>query len=146
MRARVIDDLRDHLAQSCEDPLGLEELAERAHLHRGHGTTLVVARLVQEAVTVPVTGDDVVIAPVADTHSQPHEATLQRLRELAPQAILHGGDIGDLAVLDTLREVAPVYAVRGNIDTRARDLPDVLILDIGRLRILLGAEPAVRLG
>lgn len=77
------------------------------------------------------------LAVVADTHSSPHPATLERLRELEPDAILHGGDIGDLEVLDALAEVAPVYAVRGNIDTRARDLPDVMMIDIGALRILL---------
>ena len=80
------------------------------------------------------------LAVVADTHSQPHPATGARLTELAPDAILHAGDIGDLAVLDALAKFAPVYAVRGNIDTRARDLPDVLVLAIAAptpLRILL---------
>ena len=81
------------------------------------------------------------IAVVADTHSQPHPQTAKWLTALAPDAILHGGDIGDLEVLDALREIAPVYAVRGNIDTTARDLPDVLNLDVmdgdRRLRILL---------
>src|SRR5690606_20983220 len=42
-----------------------------------------------------------------------------------------------LRVLEELAEVAPVYAVRGNIDTTARELPDVLMLDVGALRILL---------
>lgn len=77
------------------------------------------------------------LAVVSDTHSQPHAKTAERLAELAPDAILHGGDIGDRAVLDQLAEVAPVYAVRGNIDTNLRDIPDVLTLDIGALRILL---------
>ena len=77
------------------------------------------------------------LAAVADTHSQPHAKTAERLAELAPDAILHGGDIGDLAVLEELAKIAPVYAVRGNIDTRAPDLPDVLTIDIGTLRILL---------
>jgi putative phosphoesterase len=80
------------------------------------------------------------LAVVADTHSQPHPATATRLAELAPSAILHGGDIGNLAILDHLAKIAPVYAVRGNIDTRARDLPDVIVLDIAAvspLRILL---------
>ena len=73
----------------------------------------------------------------ADPHSHPHAKTLERLATLKPAAILHGGDIGDLAVLDELAKVAPVYAVRGNIDTKARDLPDVLTIDIGPLRILM---------
>jgi putative phosphoesterase len=79
----------------------------------------------------------VCLAVVADTHSQPHVATAQRLAELAPAAILHGGDIGDLGVLEQLAQIAPVYAVRGNIDTRAHELPDVLTLEVGTLRILM---------
>jgi len=81
-------------------------------------------------------------AVVADTHSKPHPATEQRLRELAPDAILHGGDIGELEVLPRLAEVAPVYAVRGNIDVHARTIPDAMTLEVFagnsmRLRILL---------
>jgi putative phosphoesterase len=67
---------------------------------------------------------------VADTHSYPHEGGLGHLARLEPDAILHAGDIGDLSVLDTLGAIAPVYAVRGNIDVRARELPDVLTLAI----------------
>jgi uncharacterized protein len=82
------------------------------------------------------------LAAVADTHSRPHPATKQRLSELRPDAILHAGDIGDLAVLDRLAEIAPVFAVRGNIDARTRGVPDRLTLDVMRgssleLRILL---------
>lgn len=96
-----------------------------------------MGRLVKKTARVPVTGSSVRLAVVADTHSQPHAATRERLTELAPDAILHGGDIGELSVLDELAAIAPVYAVRGNIDTHARDLPDVLVLDVGPLRILL---------
>jgi uncharacterized protein len=79
---------------------------------------------------------------VADTHSRPHPRTLELLRALHPQAILHAGDIGDLEVLDALATVAPVHAVRGNIDTRAPHLPDLLTIDVVEdgdrlLRILL---------
>jgi putative phosphoesterase len=81
------------------------------------------------------------LAVVADTHSAPHPATTKLLRSLTPDAILHAGDIGDLAVLDELQAVAPLFAVRGNIDVRAPDLPDVLTLDVvagdASLRILL---------
>ncbi|HTL31780.1 MAG TPA: metallophosphoesterase family protein [Kofleriaceae bacterium] len=96
-----------------------------------------MARLVTKTAKIEVETDSVRLAAVADTHSQPHAATLERLRELKPTAILHGGDIGDLEVLEELGKVAPVYAVRGNIDTRAKDLPDVLTIDVGALRILL---------
>ena len=96
------------------------------------------SKLVTKSVTLPVgSGGSVRLAAVADTHSQPHAETAKRLAELAPDAILHGGDIGELAVLDELGEIAPVYAVRGNIDTRARDLPDILMIEVGAFRILL---------
>jgi putative phosphoesterase len=80
------------------------------------------------------------LAVVADTHSRPHPGTIERLAELAPDAILHAGDIGDLAVLDELAAVAPVLAVRGNIDAHAPGTPDALTVDVTGgppLRILL---------
>lgn len=70
------------------------------------------------------------IVAVADTHGRPHANLGACLDALAPQHILHAGDIGDLAVLDMLRAHAPLTAVRGNIDERARDLPDVVTLDV----------------
>lgn len=81
-------------------------------------------------------------AVVADTHSQPHEQTRARLSELSPEVILHAGDIGELSVLDELRAVAPVLAVRGNIDTRVRTVPDAMVIELRqsevlKLRILL---------
>ena len=66
---------------------------------------------------------------VADTHSAPNEQGLVHLAALRPDFILHGGDIGDLSVLARLAEIAPVHAVRGNIDVRA-SLPDVLTLEL----------------
>jgi putative phosphoesterase len=80
---------------------------------------------------------------VADTHSKPHPLARARLAELKPDVILHGGDIGDLAVLDELAQVAPVLAVRGNIDAQVSELPDTLIIelvnqeDVMKLRLLL---------
>jgi putative phosphoesterase len=77
------------------------------------------------------------LAVVADTHSRPHPNLTGQLEAWAPDAILHAGDIGDRAVLDTLAAIAPVHAVRGNIDVRERDLPDVLLLTAGTLHIYL---------
>jgi putative phosphoesterase len=81
-------------------------------------------------------------AVVADTHSKPHQATRERLLELKPDAILHAGDIGELAVLDDLAEVAPVFAVRGNIDAQVSEVPEVLLVELMKgdalkLRVLL---------
>ncbi|MEP6862954.1 MAG: metallophosphoesterase family protein [Deltaproteobacteria bacterium] len=78
------------------------------------------------------------IAVVADTHSAPHEGTAKALSALAPDAIFHAGDIGDLEVLEDLRQVAPLYAIRGNIDTRADALPDILVIDApNNLRVMI---------
>ena len=79
---------------------------------------------------------------VADTHSATHPATTKHLAALSPDAILHAGDIGDLAVLEPLEAIAPLLVVRGNIDGRGPGLPDVLTLDLvageaSLLRILL---------
>jgi len=70
------------------------------------------------------------LAVVSDTHSAPHESIGKLLREARPDAILHGGDIGDLAVLDELAAIAPTLAVRGNIDGIANDLPDEMSIDV----------------
>lgn len=93
--------------------------------------------------TLPIREDGSLrLAVVADSHSAPHPAVGALLAAQRPDAILHAGDIGDLAVLDALATVAPVFAVRGNIDVRAHTLPDVLTLNVVShagvaLRILL---------
>lgn len=85
----------------------------------------------QKSATLRV-GDDraLRLAIVADTHSAPHDAVAAQLAALRPDAILHAGDIGDLAVLRALSSHAPLFAVRGNIDAHADDLPDALTLDL----------------
>jgi uncharacterized protein len=67
---------------------------------------------------------------VADTHSRPHPNSAAVIRGLKPDMIVHAGDIGDLAVLKTLEKIAPVYAVRGNIDERAPGLADSMDIEL----------------
>jgi uncharacterized protein len=67
---------------------------------------------------------------VADTHSKPHSKAKALIRKLNPDVIIHAGDIGDLAVLEFLKELAPVYAVRGNIDERAPGLADSMDIEL----------------
>ncbi|TJZ80499.1 metallophosphoesterase family protein [Paracoccus hibiscisoli] len=52
-------------------------------------------------------------------------------------AILHAGDIGDPDHLNVLARIAPVTAIRGNIDRGAwaQALPETVNLTIGALRI-----------
>lgn len=67
---------------------------------------------------------------VADTHSEPHPRAAELIAALRPDRILHAGDIGDLDVLSGLAKIAPLSAIRGNIDVHAPDLPDTLTLDV----------------
>lgn len=69
------------------------------------------------------------LAAVADTHSQPHAGALTHLAAWRPDVILHAGDIGDRAVLTRLAAIAPVHAVRGNIDD-ARVAPAAIVLTV----------------
>jgi putative phosphoesterase len=76
------------------------------------------------------------IVAVADTHSRPHPDLERHIAALAPERILHAGDIGDASVLRMLERLAPVTAVRGNID--ALGAPDIVTIDVaGRFKILL---------
>jgi uncharacterized protein len=101
------------------------------------------AKTIEKSARIPVDDNGSLrLAVVADTHSAPHPATMGRLRSLSPGAILHAGDIGDLSVLGELRAIAPLFAIRGNIDVRAPGLPDLLTVDVVAgerllLRILL---------
>ena len=94
-----------------------------------------------DRVSIPVSdGGRVRVALISDTHSHPHPATVTRLGGIAPAAILHAGDIGDIKVLDALAAIAPVHAVRGNIDTRMPGVPETLVIDIAAaapVRILM---------
>ncbi len=66
---------------------------------------------------------------VADTHSHPHPNARPVIAGLKPDVIFHAGDIGDLSVLDGLRELAPLFAVRGNIDARTPGLADTMDIE-----------------
>lgn len=54
------------------------------------------------------------VGVISDTHSLLRPEALHALNGV--DHILHAGDIGEPAILDTLRAVAPVTAIRGNID------------------------------
>ena len=77
---------------------------------------------------------------VSDTHLS--EASLQRMPDevwdLAGRAdvVLHAGDVLEVAVLDALRERAPVHAVVGNNDHGLeRILPEVWEGDLGGVTV-----------
>lgn len=57
---------------------------------------------------------EIILGVVSDTHGIIRQEVLTALKGV--QRIIHAGDIGSMDVLDALRSVAPVAAVRGNMD------------------------------
>jgi len=55
------------------------------------------------------------IGLISDTHGLLREEALRALQ--GSDLILHAGDVGDPGILESLRRIAPVVAVRGNVDT-----------------------------
>src|SRR5258708_14074018 len=51
---------------------------------------------------------------ISDTHGLLRPEALAALQ--GSHAIIHAGDVGNLAILDQLKTIAPVFAVRGNTD------------------------------
>lgn len=120
-----------------EKPWRCKRLARSTTLRASDRLPLVPRVVTPQKVQLQTRNDGAFrFAVVADTHSKPHPATKQRLTELAPDAILHGGDIGDLTVLEELGQLAPVLAVRGNIDAQVRDVPEALVVELMRGRVM----------
>jgi uncharacterized protein len=75
------------------------------------------------------------IGLISDTHGLLREEALQALR--GSDLIIHAGDVGDSNILEALRKIAPVVAVRGNADTAewAKSLPETTVVEAGAVNI-----------
>src|SRR5713101_464383 len=71
------------------------------------------------------------IGLISDTHGLLHKEAAEALR--GSELIIHAGDVGKLEILEELRKIAPVIAVRGNVDTEAwaRTLPETAVAEAG---------------
>jgi putative phosphoesterase len=71
------------------------------------------------------------IGVISDTHGLLRPEAEQRLAGVAH--IIHAGDIGRPEVIDRLRRIAPVIAIRGNVDKRpwAESYPDTDTVRLG---------------
>jgi putative phosphoesterase len=76
--------------------------------------------------------DDCLIGLISDTHGLLRDAALAALQ--GSSVILHAGDVGGDRILRALRAIAPVHAVRGNVD----DTSDPSLL--ARVDLLLGGR------
>jgi putative phosphoesterase len=70
------------------------------------------------------------IGVISDTHGLLRPEAIAGLE--GSEHIIHAGDIGDPAILDRLNEIAPVTAVRGNVDhgAWAKKIPQTNVLEI----------------
>jgi putative phosphoesterase len=59
----------------------------------------------------------VIIGVISDTHGLLRPEALELLH--GSEHIIHAGDIGAPEIIPELRKIAPVTAIRGNIDTQA---------------------------
>lgn len=77
----------------------------------------------------------ILIGVISDTHGLLRPESIEALR--GSDRIIHAGDIGSPEILDRLSTIAPVTAVRGNIDKAAwaRKLPETEVLEMGGISI-----------
>ncbi len=78
------------------------------------------------------------IGVISDTHGLLRPEALTVLSEA--EHILHAGDVGEIAILRRLEEIAPVTAIRGNIDVSGAcaELPATEAVELaGRLFYLV---------
>ncbi len=81
-------------------------------------------------------GEALRIGVVSDTHGYLDPTILDAFAGV--DLILHAGDVGDAKILDTLRTVAPVTAVAGNLDGDSTDLPAEVSVEVAGVRLALG--------
>jgi putative phosphoesterase len=79
----------------------------------------------------------VIIGVISDTHGLLRPEAVAALR--GSDYIIHAGDIGDPTILGKLAEIAPVTAIRGNVDREAwaKKIPSTNLLEIGGVSIYI---------
>jgi putative phosphoesterase len=74
---------------------------------------------------------------ISDTHGLLRPEAVEALR--GAQHVIHAGDVGSPEILKKLATIAPVTAVRGNVDKDpwAQQLPETQVLETGGISIYL---------
>lgn len=77
------------------------------------------------------------IGLISDTHGLLRDEALRALK--GSDLIIHAGDVGNPEIIDKLKSVAPVFAVRGNVDTEpwASALPETEVVAAGAATIFV---------
>ena len=79
----------------------------------------------------------VILGVISDTHGLLRPQATEAMR--GSDRILHAGDVGAPEILLALGEIAPVSAIRGNVDTDAwaRDLPKTEVVEASGVSIYI---------
>ena len=79
----------------------------------------------------------ILIGVISDTHGLLRPEALNALQ--GSDFILHAGDVGDPKILEKLEQIAPVTAVRGNVDRDAwaKVIPATNVLEAGDVTIYM---------
>lgn len=77
------------------------------------------------------------IGVISDTHGLLRPQALAALRDC--DRIIHAGDIGDPEILAALASIAPLTAIRGNVDREpwAREIPPTNVLEVENISIYI---------
>lgn len=77
------------------------------------------------------------IGLISDTHGLLRNEALRALT--GSDLILHAGDVGAPEILEALQQLAPVVAIRGNVDTAAwaSALPETSVAEAGATRFYI---------
>ena len=76
-----------------------------------------------------------IVGLISDTHGLLRDTALRALQ--GSELIIHAGDVGKGTILEQLEKIAPIVAVRGNIDTEewALRLPVTTVAQAGEKKI-----------
>jgi uncharacterized protein len=76
-----------------------------------------------------------ILGLISDTHGLLRDRAVRAMQNTGH--IIHAGDVGDPKILEALEELAPVTAVRGNVDAAewASKLPPTAMVNVGAVRI-----------
>ena len=77
------------------------------------------------------------VGVISDTHGLLRPEAVAALAGV--EHILHAGDVGDPAILDALRKVAPVTAIRGNVDVSGdcARLPETELVELAGVSVYM---------
>jgi uncharacterized protein len=82
-----------------------------------------------------VSKSSLTVGLISDTHGLMRDEALRQLE--GSDVIIHAGDVGQLTILDRLKQIAPLSVVRGNIDLGdwADSLPHDALVQVGETLI-----------